>query len=105
MAQVAYETVQIPGMLLHLYQEMAISPVNLLKNYALTQIYPQIQKYETEKRYFERKYGCQFQEFQANVAQMEQAENFEWEEDLMDWEFAIENLHLWQSRAQIDQDV
>lgn len=27
---------------------------------------------------------------------MENEENFEWEDDLMDWEFAVENLSVWQ---------
>ena len=100
MAVAQYETVNIPTALAHLYHEMAISPMILLKNYALTQIYTSIQKYLVESRYFETKYGCSFAEFQAKLAAMDNAEHFEWEDDALDWEFAVENLRLWEQRAQ-----
>ena len=29
---------------------------------------------------------------------MEKEENFEWEDDLMDWEFAFENFRYWQKK-------
>lgn len=100
MAVAQHEIVNIPATLAHLYQDMAISPVILLKNYALTQIYTHIQKYQVESRYFETKYGCPFAEFQAKLAALENAENFEWEDDALDWEFAVENLQLWKQRAE-----
>jgi len=31
---------------------------------------------------------------------MRNVENFEWEDDLMDWEFAVENLELWRKKVQ-----
>ena len=100
MAFAGYETVEIPIALAHLYQDMAISPMIVLKNYALTQVYPHIQKYEAETRYFETKYGCKFSDFQAKLAALENAENFTWEDDALDWEFAVENFRLWQRRAE-----
>lgn len=33
------------------------------------------------------------------VGSMEKEENFEWEDDLMDWEFAFENFRYWQKKA------
>ncbi len=100
MAVARYETVNIPIALAHLYHDMAISPMTLLKNYALAQIAALLQKYQVENRYFETKYGCPFAEFQAKLAAQDNAENFEWEDDALDWEFAVENLRLWEQRAQ-----
>lgn len=74
-------------------------PLMLLKNYALTQIYTHIQKFEAENRYFEHKYGYPFEAFRAKVEGMENVENFEWEDDLLDWEFAATNLELLKNRA------
>lgn len=99
MASIVQQSLEIPAALANLYQELAISPVMLLKNYALTQIYTILQKYEVENRFFESKYSCKFVEFKNKIEAMENEEDFEWEDDLMDWEFAVENLNLWQQRA------
>lgn len=99
MASSAQQSLNIPTVLANLYQELAISPVMLLKNYALTQIYAMLQKYEVENRGFESKYNCKFVEFKHKIEAMENEEDFEWEDDLMDWEFVVENLNVWQQRA------
>ncbi len=99
MASIAYKTLEIPAALAHLYQELAISPEMLLKNYALTHIYAMVQKYEVENTYFEGKYRCGFFNFQAKIEAMAAEENFEWEDDLLDWEFVMENLNLWAKKA------
>jgi len=51
---------------------MEVSPVGLLKNY-----------------------GCAFEEFKHKVEGMKNEENFEWEDDLLDWGFAVENLEYY----------
>ena len=91
-------SVIIPDALAHLYDEMAISPVHLLKNYAITHIHASIQKFEVENRLFQQKYACSFNEFKAKIGMMENEEHFEWEDDFMDWEFVIENRSYWQKR-------
>jgi len=83
---------EIPDTLKNIYREMEVSPVGLLKNYALNLVYSKIHKYETESMYFEKKYGCAFEEFKHKVEGMKNEENFEWEDDLLDWGFAVENL-------------
>jgi len=90
--------IQIPALLSDVCQEMAIIPSELLQNYVLTQIQGKIHKYETEDARFRKKYSCESQEFRARIEAMENEENFEWEDDLMDWEFAAENLALWRER-------
>ena len=89
---------EIPETLVRLYKDMAVSPVMLLKNYALTYISGMIQKFDLENRSFEQKYHCTLPEFQARLDAMEDEEHFEWEDDVMDWEFAVENLRLWTQR-------
>ncbi len=93
------QSVEIPAALANLYQELAISPVMLLRNYALTQVYTMLQKYSAENTYFKNKYGCEFPEFQAKVDRMEDEECFEWEDDVMDWQFAVENITFWQQKG------
>lgn len=91
--------IEVPASLLSIYQEMAVSPVDLLKNYASGLIKEKINKYEAEGRNFMNKYACNFEQFKARVEAMENEENFEWEDDLMDWKFAIANIDLWRRKA------
>ena len=42
-----------------------------------------------------------FREFEVRIENMENEENFEWEDDLMDWKFAVENLIYWQKKEQL----
>ena len=90
---------EIPDELMNIYQEMEVSPVGLLKNYALNLVNGKIHKYEVEKSCFEKKYGQSLEEFRRKIDVMENEENFEWEDDLGDWEFAVENLKYWKRKA------
>lgn len=104
MTAIVKEKLEISDALLQLYQEMAISPVMLLTNYALSHIHAKIQKYTAENAYFEKKYGGTLKKLKSKVELMENEENFEWEDDLMDWEFAVENVTLWRKRLQDIQE-
>ncbi len=99
MSTLSKENLEISDTLKNIYREMEVSPVGLLKNYALSLIYNKIHKYEAESMYFSKKYGCTFEEFKHKVDSMKGEERFEWEDDLMDWEFAAENLIYWQKKA------
>ncbi len=90
---------EIPDELMSIYQEMEVSPVGLLKNYALNLVHGKIHKYEVEKSCFEKKYGQSLEDFGRKVDATENEENFEWEDDLKDWEFAVENLKYWKKKA------
>jgi len=96
-----FASVEIPKFLLTFYQDAAISPADLLKNYALNHIMGKIHKYEAENNFFIKKYSCSFKEFKDRIEHMENEENFEWEDDLMDWEFAVENLAEWKRKRQL----
>lgn len=95
-----YTKIEIPESLLHIYKDMAVSPVYLLRNYALNMVQEKINKYGAEDRHFIKKYNCSFEEFKARVDAMENEENFEWEDDLMDWEFAVANIKSWEQKKE-----
>lgn len=63
------------------------------------QIHARIHKYEAEKSFFESKHKSSFEAFRERIESMQDEENFEWEDDLMDWEFAMVNLTYWQEKA------
>lgn len=94
------EDFEIPDKLKDIYQEMEISPLGILKNYALSFVNGKIHKYDAEKSYFEKKYGQSLEELRRKIDAMENEENFEWEDDLNDWEFAVENLKYWKRKAE-----
>jgi hypothetical protein len=89
----------IPDGLRKIYSEMDISPMELLKNYALNQMLGRIHKYEAENKFFEDKYGCNLETFKGRLESMEEQENFTWDDDLMDWEFAAFNLKHWEAKT------
>ncbi|MBI5416972.1 hypothetical protein HZA55_03350, partial [Candidatus Poribacteria bacterium] len=65
----------------------------------LNQVYSKIHKYDNENIHFSKKYNCSFEEFNHKIDLMNDKENFDWEDDLMDWKFAFENLKYWQKKA------
>ncbi len=81
--------------LIDIYQKLGQNPQVILKNYAMDHVLAKIQKYEAESQKFAAKYNTPFADFQKKVAKMKNAENFSWEDDLMDWEFSTENLQYW----------
>jgi hypothetical protein len=63
-----------------------------IKNQALMMILAKLDKYESENRFFEKKYLMSFEEFQKKIKGHEKIENFEEEDDYLDWRFAREAL-------------
>lgn len=60
-----------------------------------------VSRYERECAKFRTKYGQSFEDFQRRVNDALGVENFEEENDLMDWEFAENALALWQERVEV----
>ena len=83
---------RIPEAINKFYSDMHISPENILRGYAKSTIYSKIDKYKSESNLFERKYKCAYHQFKNRVETMENEENFLWEDDLMDWQFAVDNI-------------
>lgn len=96
---------KISPVLSQAFREMGQSYELLLKNYALDFAIAKCQKYEAEAALLENKYHCSFSEFKNRIERMENEENFEWEDDLMDWEFATENIKYWKDKIRDLQNV
>ncbi|CEP68482.1 Uncharacterized [Moorella glycerini] len=62
-----------------------------LKEQALLLILSKINRYRAECSYYEKKYGMTFEKFAAMVHE-NSGEDFEHEDDLLDWRFAKETL-------------
>ncbi|MBN1905393.1 MAG: hypothetical protein JW927_09870 [Deltaproteobacteria bacterium] len=65
---------------------------SFIKNQALMIILAKLDKYESENSFFEKKYLMTFDEFQKKIQAQEKRENFEEEDDYLDWRFVREAL-------------
>ena len=99
MASRANNHFEIPDNLKNIYGEIEVSPIGVLKNYALNVVQGKVQKYEAENKHFEKKYGCLFEKFKKKNQDLKNQEVFEEDDDLLDWEFACENLKYWRKKA------
>ena len=78
-----------------IYKEIGLSLIEPLKIHAESYIKIKIAKYQNENDCFEKKYKISFKEFKEKIDGSENIENFDMEDDIMDWEFAIKNLEYW----------
>jgi hypothetical protein len=62
-----------------------------LKEQALMLLMGKVSRYQAECAFFEEKYGMSFEEFASRV-QVTGEENFEEDDDFLDWRFARESL-------------
>ena len=65
---------------------------SFLKNQTLLILMARMEKFEAENDRFESKYGSEFSRFQERIKGKEFQENFEEEDDYLDWSFAKEAL-------------
>jgi hypothetical protein len=63
---------------------------SFVKNQALMMMMAKMDKYESENKFFERKYRMSFEAFRNKIEEKEEKENFEEEDDYLDWRFARE---------------
>lgn len=94
------EKMEIPDILSSIYKDMEVSPLGILKNYAINLIHGKLNKYEAESRHFQKKYNCAYSEFKVRIETMVERENFEWDDDFLDWKFAVENFLYWKEKLQ-----
>ena len=70
-----------------------------LKEQVLLLLLSKISRYEAECAFFEKKYGMSLEEFVKHLESHEK-EDFEKEDDLLDWRFASETLDELKQRVQ-----
>ncbi len=70
----------------------------ILREYLILTGLSKLSHFEAECARFERKYGESLESFRDILSQKKNEEDFEQEDDLMDWEFADAALNWWQSR-------
>jgi hypothetical protein len=74
-----------------------VSRENVSRESALLFILAKIDQYKGEKEFFENKYGRDFYRLEQNTHSVKGREDFKLEEDLEDWEFAINSLEYWEN--------
>jgi AraC-like DNA-binding protein len=65
---------------------------SFVKNQVLLMMMAKIEKYESESRFFERKYHMSFEDFRQRIEKRKEDEVFEEEDDYLDWCFSKEVL-------------
>lgn len=74
---------------------------DFLRQSAYWVILGKLAKYEAEIHGFESKYACTFEEFESRLQRQDEAEDFEAEDDYLDWKYAHELYHQWKVRKEI----
>jgi hypothetical protein len=70
----------------------------VLREYLILTGLTKLSRYEAECSRLKKKYGQPLESFRDMLNQKRNEEDFEQEDDLMDWEFANAALNWWQSR-------
>ena len=77
---------------------------SFVNNQTLLLMLAKIDKYQSEERFFERKYGVSFEESQGRIEGPVRKEVFEGEDDYLDWRFAREALdHLRRQKQDLER--
>ena len=86
------KTIQINNTLIDVLKYGNINPEKALTEYAIIDLLNKKDKYEQDVRAYEQKYNSDFYAFELKIHSQKNTENFEIEDDLMDWEFAVKCL-------------
>ena len=81
-------------------EDVYSSPETLLKDVYFLNSLSKIEQYKAEVEFFEKKYGVRFAEFRKNIRKTKGREDFTIEEDMEDWEFAVNALEWWTKKAE-----
>lgn len=73
---------------------------NLLKEMSLLIALSKKDKYQLECQKFEQKYGADFHAFEKELHTVKNQEDYQKENDLDDWEFALASLNWWEQRIE-----
>ncbi|PIU64350.1 MAG: hypothetical protein COS84_08505 [Armatimonadetes bacterium CG07_land_8_20_14_0_80_40_9] len=73
----------------------------VVDSFTIMIVLSKIDKYKSECAKYEKKYDCSLDALKSRIEKMEGEEEFEIEDDLMDWEFAENAKKLWQKRLEV----
>jgi hypothetical protein len=82
-----------------LLKEGYVSSDSFVNDYALIIAISKIDRYKAECDFFREKYGMNAGDLESVLHKVKGEEDFEKEEDLEDWEFALDALKWWQQKA------
>ena len=72
----------------------------VLLNHSLLLVLTKRDEYELECQKFKQKYQMNFETFKMHIGEKKNEEEFEKDDDLMDWEFAEEALLWWKQKIE-----
>ena len=76
------------------------SAEELMHDWAVMIAMSKVEQFQAECDFLDRKYNRTFEELEQAAHQEKGSESFEQEDDLEDWEFAIQALKWWQARLE-----
>ena len=76
------------------------SETEALHEHAMLLCMSKISRFEAECRQFQAKYGKKFETVRKRLQNVQGKEDFETEDDLMDWEYAHSALAWWRERIE-----
>jgi hypothetical protein len=88
-----------------LSKEGYVSSEEFAREGALVLALSRLEQYRAEKEHYEKKYGMAFSAFESEVHSHKGTENFEKEEDIEDWGFALKALEWWEQKTKDLQDA
>jgi len=65
---------------------------SFIKNQALLMLTAKLDKYEAETKRYEARYHMSYTEFRKKMGKVDGVEDFEKEDDYLDWRFAVEAM-------------
>ena len=82
-----------------LFKEGYTSSESFIRDSALIIALSKIEQYKAECDSYKGKYGMEMEELKAILHKDKGSEDFKKEEDIEDWEFAVQAVRWWQEKA------
>jgi len=67
------------------------------KDHAKLLVWGKIEEYQNKNLYFEKKYSQKYKQFAKELADLKNDEDFDKEDDFMEWRFCMESLEMYKS--------
>ncbi|NBC84473.1 MAG: hypothetical protein GVY19_13990 [Bacteroidetes bacterium] len=86
------QTIEIDDNIAEILGKENLNPGNILKEYLMMDLLSKREKYDQQVQKMELKYKNSFENTEQEVHSKKNSEDFTIEDDLMEWEFAVESL-------------